>query len=656
VSCYKVGFFVRETTMFCIFAFKLILMNKITLFFLLFTQFVFSQSTSSRLPDSLISLYEGANSVVKENDCRVTIHSQKSFTLKSRRVVLVLNEKGLRNLDVSVHYDKTVKVKNIEAKLYNALGKEMKTFRKKDFRDVSVADGFSVFTDSRMIYLDFTPVQYPFILEFIHETESGNTAFIPTWYPLRNSYESVMKDTYSISYPSDLGFRYKEFNLDGFDVNKTDLPNNLTLAAKNLSALKQEDMAPVFSSLVPRVHFSLTNFSLEGISGSAENWKEFGAWVNSSLLKGLDKLSEETKSNIKKVVASETDPIEKAKLVYKYVQNKTRYVSIQLGIGGWRPMPAEDVDRLGYGDCKALTNYTKALLDVVGVTSYYTIIYGDSNKRDLLHDFVSLQGNHVILTIPNGTENYFLECTSQAGPFGFEGSFTDDRYALLVKPDGGEVVKTNSYLNETNEQKCKGSYFLDPSGTLIGRLERVSKGIQYEASYPLEKLSHERIVEFYKNHFTVLKKLEVKKYNFENNKDKKEFLEQLELKSISFAEITSDRILFPINAFNQYNEIPQRYRNRNLPFEFFRGFSDIDEYEISFPEGYAVESLPENVFFHEDFGHYKMSVEEKEKRIVYKREMLIKAGKYPKERYEEFRKFCEKIARAENSKAVFRKK
>jgi hypothetical protein len=55
------------------------------------------------------------------------------------------------------------------------------------------------------------------------------------------------------------------------------------------------------------------------------------------------------------------EPIMKAKLIYDYVQQKSRYVSIQVGIGGWKPMDASDVDRLGYGDCKGLTNYTKAL-------------------------------------------------------------------------------------------------------------------------------------------------------------------------------------------------------------------------------------------------------------------------------------------------------
>ena len=100
---------------------------------------------------------------------------------------------------------------------------------------------------------------------------------------------------------------------------------------------------------------------------------------------------------------------EKAKIIYNYVQSKTRYVIIQLGIGSWKPMIVKDVDKLGYGDCKALTNYTRVLLENVGVSSFFTVIYGDSNKRDFDKDFVSIQGNHVILSIPYNNEYKFLK-------------------------------------------------------------------------------------------------------------------------------------------------------------------------------------------------------------------------------------------------------
>lgn len=101
-------------------------------------------------------------------------------------------------------------------------------------------------------------------------------------------------------------------------------------------------------------------------------------------------------------------------------------------------MLAKDVDRLGYGDCKALTNYTRALPQVVGVPSYYTIIYGDRQRRDLHQDFVSMQGNHAILAVPVKDQIYWLECTSQVHPFGFKAIL---RIIVLLYWSSQKVVK-----------------------------------------------------------------------------------------------------------------------------------------------------------------------------------------------------------------------
>ncbi len=51
------------------------------------------------------------------------------------------------------------------------------------------------------------------------------------------------------------------------------------------------------------------------------------------------------------------------------------------GIGGWKPMLVEDVRKKGYGDCKALTNYMRTLLQAAGIKSYYCIITDDRSVR-----------------------------------------------------------------------------------------------------------------------------------------------------------------------------------------------------------------------------------------------------------------------------------
>jgi hypothetical protein len=319
-------------------------------------------------------------------------------------------------------------------------------------------------------------------------------------------------------------------------------------------------------------------------------------------------------------------------------------------------MLAKDVDRLGYGDCKALTNYTRALLQVFNVPSYYTLIYGNRDKRDIQSDFVSMQGNHAVLAIPDNNELRWLECTSQIAPFDFQANFTDDRYALLVKPEGSELVRTTQYSEKDNSQITKGSYAILSDGSLSGKVAIRSKGTQYDSKYVLERKSQKDLEEHYHDYFFVIKNLKWEKVNFSNNKDAIEFTEELKIEGSNYASKSGATMIFALNAFNQYNKVPARYRTRLNPFEVTRGFFDSDEIAITIPEGYTIDSKPDNFEINEKFGSYKTEVSVVNNQIIYKRAFTMNKGFYEKADYENFRKFIEQISRNDNAKIVLLKK
>src|SRR5690606_14321542 len=111
-------------------------------------------------------------------------------------------------------YDNSTKVKSIEAVIYDAQGKEIKKFKQKDFKDISLADGFSVYTDNRLVYLEYVPLKYPFTIVYESHIESSNTAFIPQWNLLTSYHSSIENTSILVTYPPDLGFRYKGYNFD----------------------------------------------------------------------------------------------------------------------------------------------------------------------------------------------------------------------------------------------------------------------------------------------------------------------------------------------------------------------------------------------------------------------------------------------------------
>ena len=600
-------------------------------------------------------LKENANSVIRLQEIEITINSRELYTTKTKRIVTVLNEYGNKGVDASEYYSKSERIKNIEATIFDAFGKEIKKVKKKDFKDQSIADGFSVLTDGRILYLDFTPTQYPYTIEYTSEVETINTAFFPIWSTFERYLQSVEQTEFSIFYPENLGFKYKLSNFDGSTIVTEETNNSLKFIAKNINAQKKEENAPDVSKIFPMAKFSLEKFNLEGVEGTASSWEEFGKVWYRDLVDDKSEISNETLNKIKELTKGIEDPIEKAKIIYQFVQSKTRYVSIQLGIGGWKPMLAKDVDRLGYGDCKALSNYTRILLENIGVPSYYTVIYGDSDKRDFDKDFVSQQGNHVILSIPFNNGYKFLECTSQTSPFAYGGDFTDDRYALIIKPEGGEIVKTNEWDEKQTVQSTKGSYSIDENGKLAASFTIESTGLFYE-KYQLKSLSNADLMDYYKSVFSGLTNLKITKSNLEDNREKIKFKEEIEAQVENYVTTANQSIFFVVNAFNRNNNIPKKARNRKHPFEISRGFQENDTFEITIPNGYTVEFLPNDVLIQNEFGLYKVEIKKSnENKLTFSRVLEIKKAELDASEFEKYRKFREQIARNDNAKIVLTK-
>ena len=626
------------------------------LFLLISSMFAHSQNLNFSSHTIQKELLDNANSIIKSQIYEINIVSRTQMTIKKSKTITIFNSKGLNNIDAIEYFDKSTKIKNIDAIIYDDNGKEIKKIKKKDFVDQSIADGFSVYRDDRLLALDYTPSSYPFTVQFNSEIETVNTAIIPKWSPIDDYYESVVYSSIQINYPVNLGFKYKEINFGSSNITKKETPNSITYTAENLKAVKRESYALSFLKLNPIVLFGVDLFSLEGVEGTASSWSEFGKWMYQNLLKETEELPDATKTIIKELVGQEKDPIKKARLIYKFVQDRSRYVSVQLGIGGWKPMTVSDVDRLGYGDCKALSNYTRVLLKEVGVESYYTIIYAGDEKQNINEDFVSVQGNHAILALPINNDYVFIECTSQTSPFGFNGDFTDDRFALIVKPDGGEIIKTNNYNAEKSTQTITGNLQIDETGSVFAQLKLVSTGIQYENSRGIETKSANEKDIYYKEHFSWFSDINFNSIQLINDKEKIEFIENLSFTANNYTNQSGELILLPINAFNRNLNTPQRYKNRENAFEISRGFNDIDVVEITLSREYEIDSKPNDYLIESKFGKYAFKIDTSEpNKIKYKRNYLLNTGLYAKEDYEEWRKFNEQITKADLSKILLKK-
>ncbi|MCB0474748.1 MAG: DUF3857 domain-containing protein [Flavobacteriaceae bacterium] len=635
---------------------------KPNLLLLIFGVLLFNVSYAQKSELSVASipenLKENANSVVRFDDTRIAIGSSKSMTVTIKKAITILDKLGDEEAVLIVYYDKTTRIKKLKAYAYDASGNEIKDIPKKDFLDISAVDGNSLFIDSRRKAYKYTPVSYPYTFYYEYEVETSNTAFIPSWEAIDSYNQSVEESSFEITFPAGMHIKKIEKNFEGYPILKKE-DTNLRIAyeATMISAIEEEDYSPSEALIFPSLILGAGQFHLEGVDGKAETWNEYGKWIYNNLLEGRNDLPEATKNRIRNLVKGVEDPVEKARIVYNYVQDKTRYISVQVGIGGWMPMLASEVDNLSYGDCKALTNYTKALMDAAGVQSYYTVVSAGQEKESILKDLVSLQGNHVFLDIPTATGDVWLECTSQSVPFGYQGTFTDDRDVLVITPEGGIIKHTGTYKFNDNLQVTKAQYKLTPNGSLTGEVTITSRGIQYENHYILESMSKEDIEKYYKKYYwPYINNISLEKYSFHNDKDSIAFTEKIDLKATDYSIFTSGKMLFNINAFNRVNSTPKRYRNRKLPLDLKRSFKDVDIYDIRLPEGYSLSEIPENISIKNKFGEYHVSLEKTGNNMLrYTRTLIIEKGNFPSTEYDNYRNFRKEINKYDKLKIILNK-
>lgn len=597
-----------------------------------------------------LELMEKVNAVVRYDYNQIEVESYDKFIYTNKRIVTVLNAQGNSKLGAYVSYDGNINIGKLEARIYDANGDEIKKIRKNDFQDVSAVSGGTLYSDSRVKYLEYTPVNYPYTILFESEVVYNSTAFLPSWRPIEGFYASTEFAEYKIVNESDVIIKMKTINFEDYAIEQH---SDFHFTAKNLKSLKPEAYSPSFGTYAPKMKVSLTEFDMEGVKGFNTNWKDFGKWVHDALLAETTVLPAQVISEVKTLTKDASSDLEKAKLVYEYMQNKTRYISVQVGIGGWKPMLAEDVERLGYADCKGLSNYTKALLAEIGVEAHYAIIYGDSDLRSIDAEFSSVEGNHAVLCIPNEDQDVWLECTSQTNPFGYTAGFTDDRDALLITPEGGKIVHTTVYPTEDNLQDTKATIAIAQDGSISADVTIKTYGYQYGLHEGVQnKPLREQELDL-KNYWDYINNLSIDAIVYDNDKDNVVFTEKAKVSSTSYATKSGKRLLFQPNAFNKVTSVPARYKNRTLDFEIERGFTDEDEFTIKIDSSLKIEAIPDDVSISNAYGNYSFSIEKiSENELVYKRTYILNKGYYPKQDYKAFREFISQIVRHDKTKIV----
>ncbi len=627
-----------------------------TLFLLFLSTFVFGQKpltlsyAASDIPEELT---KNAHSVIRYEKVTYTVTNLNNAQTYYHAVITLLNKKSPYS-DIGVFYDKIFdKASLFNIKIYDASGKLIKKIKDKDVSDHSNYSR-EMFDDSRYKYADVSNPDYPYTIEYEYTKQTQMTMFYPDWYIIKRFEVSVQQSDFEIVTPEDIEVRHRTQNIDVPLSKKTENKlNYYTSSVTNIPAMVDEPVSPSEERIMPCVFFAPNKFAIGDYKGDMSSWEDLGKF-SYDLNKDRDVLSEEMAKKVKELITDVSTKEEKIKILYHYLQENMRYVSIQLGIGGWQTFDAKYVERNKYGDCKALTNFMKSMLKSADIEAYAALIRNGDDAYDQSLEFSSSDFNHVILYVPNGDDDgMWLECTSSDLPAGTIGASNENRYALIVKPEGSKLLRTPCSTKDENVLLSNISINLMKDGTANIKANQKAKGHQdNKYRYYALNESDDEIQKVLRNSFS-LPSFKIKSYALVPNKEVQETSITLDLEVPKYVSQGGKRMFVSPNPLNQLTYVPREVSDRKLPIENTYAFSDVDVVTIDIPEGYEVESIPQdNLLIDNDFGKYSIKFEQKDNQLIYTRTMERKRFSYPKERYDEYRDFLKEISKADQMKIV----
>ncbi len=581
------------------------------------------------------------------------IFSPGKGILRESRIYTILNEKGKSDLQFVFSSDKFRVLDDLKIKMYDSKGK---LTGKYDKGDLSITAANSEFVDdSKVQYLRLTAATYPVTIELEYSIKFNGMINPPSFY-IQDAHNSVEQSVFRIKYPTEIAVEYKAYNLAKKPVSSNNGKTSThEWSFQNLPAIIYEKDSWSWRDNIPQIALHSNKFEIDDYKGDLTSWKSYGAWCR-DVIGNRNQLSEQNKKQVRELVSGITDEREKIKRLYKHLQENFRYVSIQLGIGGWKPFPADFVHEKKYGDCKGLTNYMQACLSAVGIKSYYSVVNAGADEKPVDPEFPHNSFNHIILCAIVAKDSIWLECTSRTNDFGVLGNFTENRNALLITEEGGVLVSTPKSKAVNNEYSMKTRVELEEDGSGNIKSTLFSTGEPKDQQLNISKLNADQqkvvVVDFMG--FANPDELDIKF----STRESLPYKTNIDVTVDKIPDFVAGSKMFIRPRMYHFNKLKMPVTEKRVyDYLFDFPYTKTDTTVFKIPEGFGVEVLPSSKTHACESGQYtsKYWFDEKEREVYSTATLIVKDYKIAPGKYDEMRLFFDKVIEAENQKLIIKK-
>ncbi|HEX8141648.1 MAG TPA: DUF3857 domain-containing protein [Pyrinomonadaceae bacterium] len=608
--------------------------------------------------------------VVLVDEANVTVGADGLVTTTYTYAVRILTREGRALAVATEGYETdTGKVREMRAWLIRAGGNSVKRYDKDDVMDQAAALN-DVYNESRIKKIDATGDADAGAV-FGYQTVVERRSFFNqmNWYFQERV--PVISSRFNLTVPANWRAASVTFNHEKIEPTVTG--STYTWELRSLAPIEPEPNSPRITTLAPRIAVSYApsaSAASSGINRTFESWADVSRWYT-QLSDPQVTLDDPIAAKARELTATSKTELERIRAISRYVQ-KLQYISIQIGMGRFRPHSATEVFAKAYGDCKDKANLMRAMLKAVKIESYPVLIYsGDASY--VRQEWVSpSQFNHCIIAIRVSDETQvptivqhpslgrllIFDATDSQTPLGDLPDDEQGSFALVAAGGDGALLRMPTTPPESNQLERQVEAVLSPDGSLAGSIQERSTGQSAAGERrAFNYLSRPQYVKLIEEWITRgASGAKVSKVEPVDDGADGRFALDVSFSAASYAQLMQDRLLVFKPAIVSRREslvLTEAIRKHPVVLE---ASAYTETARIKLPEGFDVDEVPDALKLETPFGNYNASYDVKDGQLIFTRRLILRASTIPADQYASVRSFFERIRAVEQSPVVLAKK
>ena len=593
-----------------------------------------------------------------EDDRIIISNQQETYTYKIEKGKVVVEEhtetsyEALKSASIPVarFYDNYTEIKRVKIKELKGITPKYSMYQSGEY----------FYSDAKICYFDLSFVRKGITAQVEFDIRYNDPIyFTSVYFP---ELEYVKEKVVRIVVPSWMKIELQERNFEGYSIEKSiDIdPKNGThtyvYTGKDIAAVKKEANTPGRSYIYPHILVLTKSAEINGEKITFfEHLDDQYAWYR-KIVGDVNNDKAVIASQAKNITEGCTSDIDKIKKTFAWVQDNIRYVAFEDGIAGFKPDDAQEVLRKRYGDCKGMANLVKSLLEAQGFDARLTWL----GTNHIAYDYSTpslIVDNHMICTLTYGGKTYYLDPTVKYMPLGEYPQTIQGRQVMIEDNESYILERIPVFTSQLNTDSLYCEYTIEDN-ILKGVATQIYKGeskqiiLSLMDATPKDKLN-DALEYFFKrgNVQNSVQDIKIEGADSQADMVKMDYNIQNKMGLQSFG---NEYYIDPNpDKFLMNDNIDLKKRINDIVFPYKR--HDVHSIIINIPQGYKVESLPQDLNIERNGYTFLLKYENLSGKIRYNSRIIMKDLYLSKKQFEQWNKDIGSLKKAYAEQIVLTK-